>query len=72
MKRDPVITITWYIYNVVKVLLSKFELKLSNYRDFKSFSSEAFKEDLSEALINCGDSHNEIDNKHVPKKKKMS
>ena len=72
MKRDPVITITWYIYNVVKVLLSKFELKLSNYRDFKSFSSEAFKEDLSEALINCGDSYNEIDNKHVPKKKKMS
>ena len=31
--------------------------KLLNYRHFKSFLGEAFKEDLSETLIDCGDSY---------------
>ena len=31
------------------------------YRDFKSFSPEAFKEDLSKALIDCGDSYDKLD-----------
>ena len=51
--------------------------KLLNCRDFKSFSLQAFEEDLSEALIDCGDSYDELEytfttklNKLAPKKRK--
>ena len=43
-------------------------------RDFKSFSPEASKEDLSEVWIDCGDLYNKFDifttklNKLAPKK----
>ena len=53
------------------------EPKLLNYRYFKSFLLQAFEEDLSEALIDCGDSYDKFEyiftsklNKHAPKKRK--
>ena len=53
------------------------EPKHLNYRDFKSFSPQAFEDDLSEALIVCGDSYDKFENiftsklnKHAPKKRK--
>ena len=49
--------------------------KLLSYRYFKSFSPQAFEEDLSEALSDCGDSYDQFENiftsklnKHAPKK----
>ena len=36
--------------------------KLLNYRNFKCFSPQAFEEDLSEALIDCGDTHDKFEN----------
>ena len=38
------------IYTVLKSCFNNTEPKLLNYRDFKHFSQENFKEDLSEAL----------------------
>ena len=44
------------IYTVLKFCFNNAEPKLLNYRDFKHFLQENFKEDLSEALCHCGDS----------------
>ena len=64
------------IYTMLKSCFNNTEPKLLNYRDFKHFSQEDFKEDLSEALCDCGNSYDDFDhiftsklNKHVPKKK---
>ena len=58
-------------------MFSKSKPKLLNYRHFKSCSPQAFEEDLSEALIDCGDSYDKFEyiftsklNKHAPKKRK--
>ena len=65
------------IYTILKFCFQNTEPKLLNYRDFKSFSPQALKEDLSETLIDCGDSYNKFENsftsklnKHTPKKRK--
>ena len=65
------------IYTMLKSCFNNTEPKLLNYRDFKHFSHENFKEDFSEALCDCGDSYDDFDhiftsklNKHAPKKKK--
>ena len=65
------------IYTMLKSCFNNTEPKLLNYRDFKHFSQEDFKEDLSEALCDCGNSYDDYDpiftsklNKHAPKKKK--
>ena len=65
------------IYTMLKSCFNDTEPKLLNYRDFKHFSREDFKEDLSEALCDCGNSYDNFDhiftsklNKHAPKKKK--
>ena len=62
---------------MLKSCFQNTESKLLNYRDFKSFSPQAFEQDLSEALINCGDSYDKFEkiftsklNKHAPKKRK--
>ena len=44
------------IYTMWKSYFQSTDPKLLNYRGFNSFSSQAFEEDLSEALIDCGDS----------------
>ena len=53
------------------------EPKLFSYRYFKSFSPQAFEEDLSEALSDCADSYDQFENiftsklnKHAPKNRK--
>ena len=48
------------IYTMLKSCFQNIEPKLLNYRDFKSFSSQAFEDDLSEALIDCGDSYDKF------------
>ena len=65
------------ITTMLKSCFNNIESKLLNYRDFKHFSQENFKEDLSEAVCDCGDSCDDFDrvftsklNKHAPKKKK--
>ena len=65
------------IYTMLKSCFQNTEPKLLNYRDFKSFSSQGFEDDLSEALIDCGDSYDKFENiftsklnKHAPKKRK--
>ena len=65
------------ITTMLKSCFNNIESKLLNYRDFKHFSQENFKEDLSEAVCDCGDSYDDFDhvftsklNKHAPKKKK--
>ena len=65
------------IYTILKSCFNNTELKLLNYRDFKHFSQEAFKENLSKALSDCSNSYDDFDhictsklNKHAPKKKK--
>ena len=65
------------IYTMLKSCFNNTEPKLLNYRDFKHFSKEDFKEDLSEAPCDCGNSYDDFDhiftsklNKHAPKKKK--
>ena len=65
------------IYTMLKSCFQNNEPKLLIYRDFKSLSSQAFEEDLSEALIDCGDSYDKFEyiftsklNKHAPKKRK--
>ena len=45
------------IYTVLKSCFQNTELKPLNYRDFKSFSPQAF-----EALIDCGDSYDKFEN----------
>ena len=45
------------IYTMLKSCFNNTEPKLLNYRDFKHFSQEDFKEDLSEALCDCGNSY---------------
>ena len=66
------------IYTMLKSCFQNTEPKLLNYRDFKSSSPPGFEDDLSEALIDCGDSYDKFENiltselnKHAPKKKKM-
>ena len=61
------------IYTMLKSCFQNTEPKLLNYRDFKSFSPQAFEEDLSEALIDCDDSYDKFENiftsklnKHAP------
>ena len=51
------------------------EPKLLNYRNYKNFKFENFKEDLSEALLICRNSYDEFEtafitalDKHAPKK----
>ena len=65
------------IYTVLKTCFQNTEPKYLNYRDFKSFSPQAFEEDLSETLIDCDDSYDKFEyiftsklNKHAPKKRK--
>ena len=65
------------VYTILKTCFQNTEPKLLNYRDIKRFSPQAFKEDLSEALIDCGDSYDKFEyiftsklNKHAPKKRK--
>ena len=65
------------IYTMLKSCFQNNEPKLLIYRDFKSLSSQAFEEDLREALIDCGDSYDKFEyiftlklNKHVRKKRK--
>ena len=67
------------IYTMLKSRFNNTEPKLLNYRDFKYFSQEDFKEDLSEALCDCGNSYDDFDhiftsklNKHAPRKKSGS
>ena len=62
---------------MLKSCFNNTEPKLLNYVDCKYFSQENFKENLSEALCDCGDSYDDSDhiftsklNKHAPKKKK--
>ena len=62
---------------MLKSCFNNTEPKLLNYIDFKHFSPGNFKEDLSEALCDCGDSYDDCDhiftsklNEHAPKKKK--
>ena len=62
---------------MLRSCFSNAEPKLLNYRDFKHFLQEAFKEDFSKALCDCGNSYDDFDhiftsklNKHAPKKKK--
>ena len=65
------------VYTVLKPCFQNTKPKLLNYRDFKSFSRQAFEEDLSEALTDCGDSYDNFEyiftsklNKYAPKKRK--
>ena len=65
------------IYTMLKSYFQNTEPQLLNYRDLKSFSPQAFEDDLSEALIDCGDSYDKFENiftsmlnKHVPRKRK--
>ena len=65
------------IYTTLKSCFQNTEPKLLNYRDFKSFSPQAFEENLSEALVDCDESYNKFEyiftsklNKHAPKKRK--
>ena len=65
------------IYTMLKSCFQNTDPKLFNYRDFKSFSPQAFEQDLSEALTDSGDSYNKFKNistsklnKHAPKNRK--
>ena len=65
------------VYTLLKSRFQNKEPKFLNYRDFKSFSPQAFIEDLSEALLDCGDSYDKFEknftsqlNKHAPIKRK--
>ena len=65
------------IYTVLKSSFVNIESKQLNYRDFKNFSFESFKKDLSEVLTACTNSYEtfqdvfktSLDN-YAPKKKK--
>ena len=63
------------VYTMLKSCFQNTVPKLLNYGDFKSFSPQSFEDDLSEALIDCGDSYDKFEiiftsklNKHAPKK----
>ena len=65
------------VYTILNSCFQNTEPKLLNYRYFKRFLLQAFEEDLSEALIDCGDSYDKFEyiftsklNKHAPKKRK--
>ena len=65
------------IYTLLKSSVVNIEPKQLNYRDFKNFSFEIFKEDLSEALAECTNSYETFEDafktsldKYAPKKKK--
>ena len=67
------------IHTMLKSCFQNTLPKLLNYGDFKSFSPKAFEEDLSEALIDCGDSYDIFEktftsklNEHAPKKRKWA
>ena len=49
------------IYTMLKPCFNNTEPKLLNYRDFIHFLQENFKEDLSEALCDSGDSYDDFD-----------
>ena len=58
-------------------MFSKYRAKTLKLRHFKSFSPQAFEDDLREALIGCVDSYDKFENiftsklkKHAPKKRK--
>ena len=62
---------------MLKSSVVNIEPKQLNYRDFKNFSFEIFKEDLSEALAECTNSYETFEDafktslgKYAPKKKK--
>ena len=64
---------------MLKSCFNNTEPKLLNYRDFRHFSQEDFKEALSEALCDCGNLYYDFDHifaskldKHAAKKKKWS
>ena len=48
------------VYTMLKSCFQNTKPKFFNYRDFKRFSPLAFEKDLSEALIDCGDSYNKF------------
>ena len=65
------------IYTMLKSSFINIEPKLLNYREHKNFSFGNFKEDLSEALLDCRNAYDEFESafitaleKHAPKKKK--
>ena len=49
------------IYPMLKSCFNNTEPKLLNYREFKYFSQEAFKEDLRKALCDCGNSYDDFE-----------
>ena len=55
------------IYTMLKSCFNNTEPKLLNFRDFKYFSQEDFKEDLSKALCDCDNSYDDFD--HIFKSK---
>ena len=48
------------IYTMLKSSFINIEPKLLNYREYKNFSFGNFKEDLSEALLDCRNSYDEL------------
>ena len=60
------------IYTMLKSSVVNIEPKQLNYRDFKNFSFEIFKEDLSEVLTECTNSYETFEDafKYQPKKEK--
>ena len=68
------------IYSMLKSCFQNTKPKLLNNSDFKSFSPQAFQEDLSEESIDGGDSYDKFENisslnilklnKHAPKKRR--
>ena len=65
------------IYTMLKSSFINIETKLPNYREYKNFSFGNFKEDLSEALLDCRNSYDVFESvfitaldKQAPKKKK--
>ena len=63
-------------YTILKSCFNNTKPRLLNYKDFKLFSQESFKKDLSEALCDCVNSHDDFEhifttklNKMLPKRK---
>ena len=53
------------IYTMLKSSFINIEPKLLNYRNYKNFKFENFKEDLSEALLICRNSYDEFDSAFI-------